>query len=62
MIKPKRQMIGIYWLVERVGGRLKQGNGKDVVGAQWVAPHELEGLDFTSFDREALAPIVEALA
>jgi 8-oxo-dGTP diphosphatase len=62
VIKPKQQMVGIYWLVERTGGRLKRGNGDDVVGVRWAHPRELYNFGFTSFDREALLPIVKALA
>ena len=62
VIKSKRQMVGIYWLCECVGGELKAGNGADVVGVRWVAPQDLEAQPFTSFDCEALVPILLALA
>lgn len=61
VIKPKRQMIGIYWLVDKVSGELREGNGLDVVGVHWVAPADLEAAAFTTFDREALPAIIAAL-
>ncbi len=63
VIKPKTQLVGMYWLVERGGGRLKRGNGDDVVAVHWLPIAELKtNPGFTSFDKEALAPIVAALS
>jgi 8-oxo-dGTP diphosphatase len=63
VIKPKYQLIGIYWLVERGGGRLKRGNGDDVVAVHWLPIAELKtNPGFTSFDKEALTSIVAALS
>lgn len=62
VVKPKRQLLGLYWLVERTGGELKNGNGSDVVSVQFVPLDQLEQQDFTSFDREALPAVKAAFA
>jgi 8-oxo-dGTP pyrophosphatase MutT (NUDIX family) len=61
LYKPERQMVGMYWQVERFRGRLKNGNGADVVRVFWAKPDELSRLPFTSFDREALPAILSAV-
>jgi len=61
VIKPKRQMVGVYWLVEQTGGELKAGNGADVINVHWAKPSELADMAFTSFDREAVRAIVPQL-
>ena len=61
VVKPKRQMIGAYWLVRKLGGSLVNGNGHDVVALRWVPLGDLTKCDFTSFDVEALQPIQQAL-
>jgi hypothetical protein len=61
-VKADRQLFGVYWGVERVGGKLrKNGNGDDVKRVFWASKHELLGLPFTTFDREVLPEILALL-
>jgi 8-oxo-dGTP pyrophosphatase MutT (NUDIX family) len=58
-VRPDRQLFGVYWLVERAGGRLNlKGNGRDVKRSLWAKADELVDLPFTTFDREALPEII----
>lgn len=61
-VRQDRQLFGVYWMVERLSGKLRlTGNGDDVKGAFWAKPAELVELPFTTFDREALPAIQKVL-
>ena len=61
-VKNDRQRFGVYWMVERLSGKLRtKGNGDDVKRAFWATKNDLLSLPFTTFDREALPEILGLL-
>lgn len=56
------QIVSAYWLVERVGGKLREGgNGDDVLDLLWADPARLPVEEMFPADREFAAYLPELL-